>query len=88
MKLLANSCSVVIFYNTGFTAGDSMKRYTKKRSKKAWMAPGTLVHIGEKTVDITGVTVIDYSETELREETLHTIEECFLLKDKPHRYLD
>ena len=60
-----------------------MKRYTKKRSKKAWMAPGTLVHIGEKTVDITGVTVIDYSETELREETLHKIEECFLLKDKP-----
>ena len=60
-----------------------MKRYTKKRSKKAWMAPGTLMHIGEKTVDITGVTVIDYSETELREETLHQIEECFLLKDKP-----
>jgi len=57
-----------------------MKRYTKKRSKKAWMAPGTLVHIGEKTVDITGITVIDYSETELREETLNKIEECFLLK--------
>ena len=60
-----------------------MKRYSKKRSKKTWMPPGTLVHIGEKTAEITGVTVIDYSETELREETLHKIEECFLLKDRP-----
>ncbi len=54
-----------------------MKRYTKKRSKKSWMAPGTLVHIGEKTVDITGITVIDYSETELREETLHRSKNAF-----------
>jgi magnesium transporter len=61
----------------------AMKRYTKKRSKKAWMAPGTLVHIGEKTVDITGVTVIDYNEAELKEETLHTLEQCLLLKDRP-----
>ena len=60
-----------------------MKRYTKKRSKKSWMAPGTLVHIGEKTVDITGVTVIDYNESELKEETLHSLEECFIFKDRP-----
>ena len=60
-----------------------MKRYTKKRSKKAWMAPGTLVHIGEKTVDITGITVIDYSETELREETLHNLKNAFYLKTSP-----
>jgi magnesium transporter len=60
-----------------------MKRYSKKRSKKSWMDPGTLVHIGEKAVDITGITVIDYNEGELREETLLKIEECFLLKDRP-----
>jgi len=59
-----------------------MKRYSKKRSKKTWMPPGTLVHIGEKTAEIAGVTVIDYNEAELREETLHKIEECLLLKDR------
>jgi magnesium transporter len=64
-------------------AGDSMKRYSKKRSKKAWMPPGTLVHIGEKTADITGVTVIDYNESELHEEELHTLEQCLLLKGRP-----
>ena len=60
-----------------------MKRYTKKRSKKAWMSPGTLMHIGEKKAGNIEVTVIDYNESAVQETTLQNIEECFALKDRP-----
>ena len=60
-----------------------MKRYTKKRSKKAWMSPGTLMHIGEQKAGDIEITVIDYNESALQETTLQKIEECFVLKDKP-----
>jgi magnesium transporter len=60
-----------------------MKRYTKKRSKKAWMSPGTLMHIGEKKVETIEVTVLNYNESEMQEKRLHTIEECFALKESP-----
>jgi len=60
-----------------------MKRYTKKRSKKAWMSPGTLMHIGETKPGTIEVTVIDYNESAVQETKLHKIEECFALKDSP-----
>jgi magnesium transporter len=59
-----------------------MKRYTKKRSKKAWMSPGTLIHIGEQKAEAIEITVIDYNEAEVQEKKLKTVEECFAFKDK------
>lgn len=59
-----------------------MKRYTKKRSKKAWMSPGTLIHIGEQKAEAIEITVIDYNEAEVQEKKLKTVEECFVFKDK------
>ena len=60
-----------------------MKRYTKKRSKKAWMSPGTLMHIGETKPGTIEVTAIDYNESGVQETKLQKIEECYALKDRP-----
>ncbi|MCL5023873.1 MAG: magnesium/cobalt transporter CorA [Nitrospirae bacterium] len=60
-----------------------MPELMKRRSKKSGLPPGTLVHIGEKKTGETKVTVIDYSETEFREQQFDAIEQCFLFKDTP-----
>jgi magnesium transporter len=60
-----------------------MPKLTKKRSKKAGLPPGTLVHIGEKKAEELKITLIDYDEVHFQEKEIKTIEECFLFKDKP-----
>jgi magnesium transporter len=60
-----------------------MPKLTKKRSKKAGLPPGTLVHIGEKKAEIPKITIMDYSETHFQEKEAKTIEECFLFKETP-----
>ena len=60
-----------------------MPRFLKKTSKKAGLPPGTLVHIGEKKTEKVRITVIDYDETQLEQEAVGTVEECFPFKDKP-----
>ncbi len=59
-----------------------MPKLIKKRSKKAGLPPGTLIHIGEKKTEELKITVIDYDETNVQEREIKRIEECFLLKDK------
>jgi magnesium transporter len=60
-----------------------MPKLIKKRSKKAGLPPGTLVHIGEKKAEIPKITIMDYNETRFEERETKTIEECFIFKDKP-----
>ena len=60
-----------------------MPRLIKKRSRKAGLPPGTLVHIGEQKAEQVRITVIDYDEARFQEEEIETVEECFLFKDKP-----
>jgi magnesium transporter len=60
-----------------------MPRGIKKRSKKAGLPPGTLVHIGEKKTEKTRITIVDYDETQFEEKEAKTIEECFPFKDTP-----
>jgi len=60
-----------------------MPRFIKKRSKKAGLPPGTLVHIGEQKAEETRITIIDYDETHFQEEEIETVEDCFPFKDKP-----
>jgi magnesium transporter len=43
---------------------------TQKRSKKAGLPPGTLVHIGEKRTDAVSIRVFHYDERECHEELL------------------
>ena len=59
-----------------------MAKLTKKRSKKAGLPPGTLIHIGEKKTEKVKITITEYDEMHFREQEAKTIEECFPLKDK------
>lgn len=60
-----------------------MSRPLKKRSKKAGLSPGTLIHIGEKKTEKPRITIIDYDEEQFQEKEIETIEECFPFKEKP-----
>ena len=60
-----------------------MAKLIKKRSKKAGLPPGTLVHIGEKRAEESKVTVIDYDEANFQEREVKAVEECFAFRDKP-----
>ncbi len=60
-----------------------MRNLIKRRSKKAGLAPGALVHIGEKKAEKVRITLIDYDESEFQEKEVEKIEKCFPFKDKP-----
>ncbi|UCG66906.1 MAG: magnesium/cobalt transporter CorA [Deltaproteobacteria bacterium] len=60
-----------------------MLKLFRKTSKKAGLAPGTLVHDGDKKVEKAKITIIDYDATQFQEKELDTIEECFPFKDTP-----
>ncbi len=59
------------------------KRTTKKRSSKAGLPPGTLVHVGEKKVESVRISYMDYDEQSFQEKQIPDIEECLKLKDTP-----
>jgi magnesium transporter len=60
-----------------------MAKLIKKRSRKAGLPPGTLIHIGEKRVGRPKLTLIDYDEANFQESEVRTVEECFSFKEKP-----
>jgi len=60
-----------------------MPKLIKQRSKKAGLAPGTLVHIGEKKTEAPKITIMNYDEVHFQEKEMKTIEECFIFKDHP-----
>ena len=60
-----------------------MAKLIKKRSRKAGLPPGTLVHIGEERGEESKVTVFDYDEANLQEREVKAVEECFAFRDKP-----
>lgn len=59
-----------------------MAKLIKKRSKKAGLPPGTLIHIGEKKTEKAKITIADYDVTHFLEKEVNTIEECFPFHDK------
>ena len=54
-----------------------------KRSEKAGLSPGTLIHIGEKPAEKVKIKIIDYDQTHLEEKEPQTVEECFPYKEAP-----
>jgi magnesium transporter len=58
-----------------------MPRFIKKTSKKAGLAPGSLVHIGEKKIETVKITLINYDQEQLLEKDLSAIEESFTYRD-------
>jgi len=55
----------------------------KKRSAKSGLPPGTLIHIGDKKMETTRITLIDYDESHFIEKEVKLVEESFPFKDKP-----
>jgi magnesium transporter len=53
----------------------------KKRSAKAGLPPGSLIHIGEKRSKESRISIIDYDENSLREKNAAALEECYAFKD-------
>jgi magnesium transporter len=60
-----------------------MARTNAKQSKMAGLPPGTLLYVGEKTVEPVRMTVIDYDAEHFAEKQVAEAEECFPLKMTP-----
>ncbi len=60
-----------------------MKRFLAGKYKKPGLAPGTLIHIGEKKTEKVSITVMDYDQAHLAEQSLEFIEDTFALKETP-----
>jgi magnesium transporter len=61
-----------------------MTRFMKLSAhKKAGAAPGTLVHVGEKKMDATRITLIDYDADQLSEREIEDIDDLLPLKASP-----
>jgi magnesium transporter len=60
-----------------------MPELMKKRSRKAGLPPGTLIHIGERKTEEVKITIMDYDETQLQEKEAKTFDECFPYKGRP-----
>jgi len=58
-----------------------MDERIKKRSVKAGLPPGSLIHIGEKRVKSSRIHLIDYDEHAFQEKTTAALEECYPFKD-------
>ncbi len=58
-----------------------MVEKVKKRSAKAGLPPGSLVHIGAKMVGETRVRIIDYDEVSVREKAKAAFDECVPFRD-------
>ena len=58
-------------------------RNMKKVSRKAGLAPGTLIHIGEKKTEKIQITLIDYNEADIQESVVKKVEDCFAFKETP-----
>ena len=60
-----------------------MQNLIKKRSKKAGLPPGSLIHIGEKRIEKTKITLFDYDELHFQEKEIRKVDECLEFKTKP-----
>ena len=52
-----------------------------KRSKKAGLPPGTLVHVGQEYDRATRISLIDYTEAQFQEKIIENIEDTFPYRD-------
>jgi magnesium transporter len=60
-----------------------MVKISHRRSRKAGLPPGSLVHIGDKKSERTKITIIDYDGETFQEKEAKSIEECCALKETP-----
>jgi magnesium transporter len=58
-----------------------MTKIFHRKSTTAGLPPGSLVHVGQRKLDKTRISVIDYSPTRFLEKELKTVEEAFPFRD-------
>ena len=61
-----------------------MPRTIKKRSDKAGLPPGALIHIGEQRAENVRIKIVNYDEAQFQELEVSNVEECLQFKDKPN----
>lgn len=54
----------------------------KRRSRKAGLPPGSLVHIGERKVETARIYAFNYDEQRVEEKSLKDAEDCLAYKDR------
>ena len=60
-----------------------MIRLIKKASQKVGLAPGTMIHVGEKKIEKTKIHFFNYNEDALEENEAERLDDIFSLKDSP-----
>ncbi|WP_129125346.1 magnesium/cobalt transporter CorA [Geomonas oryzae] len=55
----------------------------KKRSKKAGLAPGTLIHMGRAKAGATRVDLVEYDATHLEKHVVSSLDRCLIRPDAP-----
>ncbi|MFC1807937.1 magnesium/cobalt transporter CorA [Candidatus Omnitrophota bacterium] len=60
-----------------------MAKFIKKVSKTIGLAPGSLVHIGEKNLEKLRISIIDYNQENFQEKEAKDVKECFPFKESP-----
>ena len=58
-----------------------MNKYIQKRSGKAGLPPGTLVHIGAKPDTPARVSLVNYNETAFDSRDITDVKECLVIKE-------
>lgn len=59
-----------------------MRRALAKRSKKAGLPPGTLVHLGEQPAQKTRIEVFDFDKEHWESHEIESIEDCHAFRDE------
>jgi len=60
----------------------AIRRLIPRRSKKAGLPPGTIVHVGEKRRERVKLSVINYDGVNFQEKEVDNVEEAFALRNK------
>ncbi|MEW5900359.1 MAG: magnesium/cobalt transporter CorA [Acidobacteriota bacterium] len=58
-----------------------MPKINHRRSRKAGLPPGSLMHIGEKKAERTRITIMDYDADSFQEKEAKSVEESFAFKE-------
>ncbi len=53
-----------------------------KKARKSGLPPGTLVHVGEKKIEKTRITVLNFDEERFEEKEEASVEACFPYRDR------
>ncbi|MBN2014338.1 MAG: magnesium/cobalt transporter CorA [Candidatus Altiarchaeota archaeon] len=54
-----------------------------RKSLKAGLPPGTMIHVGERKTEKVKITVIDYDQEQFQEREVGSVEECLPFRDAP-----